>query len=63
MADFGATELDAFRTEVREWLAANYPAELKGDSVPSDPEAVWGGRAFAEVGPPRPGHRHTAAAA
>ena len=53
MADFGATELDAFRTEVREWLAANYPAELKGDSVPSDPEAVWGGRAFAESDDPQ----------
>jgi alkylation response protein AidB-like acyl-CoA dehydrogenase len=47
MADFGATELDAFRTEVREWLAANYPAELKDAGAKTDPEAVWGGRAFA----------------
>ena len=30
MADFGPAELDAFRTEARDWLAANYPAELKG---------------------------------
>ena len=27
MADFGG-ELDAFRLEVRDWLKANYPAEL-----------------------------------
>jgi alkylation response protein AidB-like acyl-CoA dehydrogenase len=46
MADFGATELDAFRTDVREWLAANYPAALKNGAA-TDPEAVWGGRAFA----------------
>src|SRR5579871_1447323 len=30
MADFGATELDAFRTEAREWLEANFPSSLKG---------------------------------
>ncbi|HEY0438136.1 MAG TPA: acyl-CoA dehydrogenase, partial [Phenylobacterium sp.] len=46
MADFGASELDAFRTEVRDWLAANYPAELKDPKSGSDPEAVWGGQAF-----------------
>jgi len=46
MADFGATELDAFRKEAREWLAANYPAELKDPGARTDPEAVWGGRAF-----------------
>ena len=45
MADFGA-DLDAFRTETREWLAANYPPELKEPSV-GRPEAMWGGRAFA----------------
>jgi alkylation response protein AidB-like acyl-CoA dehydrogenase len=48
MADFGPAELDAFRTEVRDWLAANYPAELKGAAPKTDPEAVWGGRAFAD---------------
>ena len=47
MADFGGTDLDAFRTEVREWVAAHYPAELKGKAPATDPEAVWGGRAFA----------------
>ncbi len=46
MADFGAAELDAFRTEVREWLAANYPAELKDAGAQTDPEAVWGGQRF-----------------
>ena len=46
MADFGATELDAFRREVSEWLAANYPAEFSHPGVKSDPEAVWGGRRF-----------------
>ena len=44
MADFGGAELDAFRTEVRDWLAANYPAELKDPKAKTDPEAVWGGR-------------------
>jgi alkylation response protein AidB-like acyl-CoA dehydrogenase len=47
MADFGANELDAFRTQVREWLAGAYPAELKESAAKTDPEAVWGGRAFA----------------
>ena len=35
MADFGSGELDAFRTEAREWLEANYPASLR-----KDPDAV-----------------------
>jgi alkylation response protein AidB-like acyl-CoA dehydrogenase len=46
MADFGATELDAFAREVRAELAAMYPPELKGPDAKTDPEAVWGGRAF-----------------
>ena len=46
MADFGATELDAFRAEVKDWLAANYPAELRQSKDAADPEAQWGGRAF-----------------
>jgi alkylation response protein AidB-like acyl-CoA dehydrogenase len=46
MPDFGATELDAFRGEVRDWLAANYPAELKTAGAKTDPEAVWGGQQF-----------------
>ena len=46
MADFGATDLDAFRAEVRSWLADNYPAALRDSTTASDPEAVWGGRPF-----------------
>jgi alkylation response protein AidB-like acyl-CoA dehydrogenase len=46
MADFGGAEIDAFRTEVRAWLEANYPAELRDPKAKTDPEAVWGGRAF-----------------
>ena len=46
MADFGATDLDAFRETVRRDLAQMYPSELLDPAVKSDPEAVWGGRAF-----------------
>jgi len=46
MADFGADKLDAFRTEVRDWLKANYPAELRDSAAKTDPEAGWGGQAF-----------------
>jgi alkylation response protein AidB-like acyl-CoA dehydrogenase len=49
MADFGG-ELDAFRTEARGWLEANFPASLKGrgllmyqeGGLPDDPEVkAW----------------------
>jgi len=30
MADFGADDLDGFRAEARDWLAANFPPALKG---------------------------------
>ena len=33
MADFGGTDLEAFRKEVREWVGANFPAELKGSGA------------------------------
>ncbi|MDB5451202.1 MAG: acyl-CoA dehydrogenase, partial [Phenylobacterium sp.] len=46
MADFGGADTDAFRAEVRAWLEANYPAELRDPNAQTDPEAVWGGRAF-----------------
>jgi alkylation response protein AidB-like acyl-CoA dehydrogenase len=46
MADFGGAEIEAFRADVRGWLAANYPPELKTADAATDPEAVWGGRAF-----------------
>ena len=53
MADFGATDLDAFRTDVREQLMAMYPAELRENRTNSDPEAVWAGRAFAGSSDPQ----------
>jgi alkylation response protein AidB-like acyl-CoA dehydrogenase len=34
MADFGGGDLDAFRTEVRDWVAANFPEGLKGKPNP-----------------------------
>jgi alkylation response protein AidB-like acyl-CoA dehydrogenase len=34
MADFGGGDLDAFRGEVRDWIAANFPASLKGKPNP-----------------------------
>ena len=46
MADFGATDLDAFAKAVRAELEAMYPAELRDPHARTDPEAVWGGRAF-----------------
>ncbi len=47
MADFGG-DPEAFRAEARAWLAANYPAELRDPKTKVDPEASWGGRAFAD---------------
>jgi alkylation response protein AidB-like acyl-CoA dehydrogenase len=34
MADFGGSELEAFRAEVRDWISANFPASLKGKPNP-----------------------------
>jgi alkylation response protein AidB-like acyl-CoA dehydrogenase len=34
MADFGGADLEGFRTEAREWIAANFPAGLKGRANP-----------------------------
>jgi alkylation response protein AidB-like acyl-CoA dehydrogenase len=34
MADFGATDLEAFRAEARAWIEANFPAALKGKPSP-----------------------------
>jgi alkylation response protein AidB-like acyl-CoA dehydrogenase len=47
MADFGGADLEAFRGEVKAWLEANYPPELKEARPKTDPEAIWGGRKFA----------------
>ena len=30
MADFGSTDVEAFRTEARDWLTANFPPSLVG---------------------------------
>lgn len=46
MADFGTTDLDAFAKAVRAELEAMYPVELRDPKAKTDPEAVWGGRAF-----------------
>ena len=53
MADFGGGDLEAFRGEVKAWLEANYPAELRDPKAKSDPEAMWGGRAFAGSNDPQ----------
>ncbi|WP_309606623.1 acyl-CoA dehydrogenase family protein [Phenylobacterium sp.] len=34
MADFGGTDLEGFRTEARDWIAANFPPGLKGVANP-----------------------------
>jgi alkylation response protein AidB-like acyl-CoA dehydrogenase len=47
MADFGGGDLETFRGQVREWLAANYPPELRDGNAKVHPEAMWGGRQFA----------------
>ncbi|WP_397418585.1 acyl-CoA dehydrogenase family protein [Phenylobacterium sp.] len=46
MADFGPADLEAFAAKVRAELEATYPAELKSGGAKTDPEAIWGGRAF-----------------
>ena len=43
MADFGGTELDAFRAEAREWLEANFPKSLTED--PNAPVVIIPGAA------------------
>jgi len=41
MADFGG-DIDAFRTEVRDWMEANYPAELRKEGEVPMTEAMMG---------------------
>jgi alkylation response protein AidB-like acyl-CoA dehydrogenase len=51
MADFGGGDLEAFRAEVRDWIAENFPASLKGkpnpmmreerDKPPSPEHEAW----------------------
>ncbi|WP_394762511.1 acyl-CoA dehydrogenase family protein [Phenylobacterium sp.] len=47
MADFGGTDLETFRTSAREWIAANFPAALKGKPNPMAGEER-GGKPSAE---------------
>jgi alkylation response protein AidB-like acyl-CoA dehydrogenase len=54
MADFGGADLAGFRSEVREWIAANFPTSLKGRPGPetrelSPDEDAWR-RAMGEKG-------------
>jgi len=53
MADFGGSDLEAFRAEAKAWLAANYPPELNDPKARTDPEAIWGGRATADSDDPQ----------
>ncbi len=53
MADFGGADLETFRAETKAWLEANYPAALKDPKAAVDPEAMWGGRAFAGSADPQ----------
>jgi alkylation response protein AidB-like acyl-CoA dehydrogenase len=53
MADFGGADVTTFRAEARDWLAAHYPPALKSPRPATDPEAVWGGRAFAGSADPQ----------
>jgi alkylation response protein AidB-like acyl-CoA dehydrogenase len=53
MADSGGGDLEAFRLEVRDWLAGAYPPELRASKTSSDPEAQWGGRAFSGSADPQ----------
>jgi alkylation response protein AidB-like acyl-CoA dehydrogenase len=38
MPDFGGTDLEAFRAEARDWIAANFPPALKGRPAPEGRE-------------------------
>ena len=49
MADFGSTELEAFRTEARTWLEENYPASLRNDPAPLNAWLGGGSKAEGDV--------------
>ena len=49
MADFGATELEAFRTEARTWLEENYPASLRGHPEQVSEAMNGGGKPTGDV--------------
>ena len=49
MADFGSTELDAFRTEAREWLEENFPKSLRKNPEEVTEQVMSGGRTTGDV--------------
>jgi len=49
MADFGATELDAFRTEAREWLEENFPKSLRKNPDAVTEQVMSGGKTTGDV--------------
>jgi alkylation response protein AidB-like acyl-CoA dehydrogenase len=49
MPDFGGTELDAFRTEIRGWLEANFPASLRRDASAVTEAEITGGKLAADA--------------
>ena len=49
MADFGAAELDAFRTEAREWLEENFPKSLRKNPDEVTEQVMSGGKTTGDV--------------
>jgi len=49
MADFGAAELDAFRTEAREWLEENFPQSLRKNPDEVTDQVMSGGKTTGDV--------------
>ncbi|MDB5446394.1 MAG: acyl-CoA dehydrogenase [Phenylobacterium sp.] len=47
------SDLESFRTEIRAWLAAAYPPELRNPNVATDPEALFAGRRFVDSQDPQ----------
>jgi alkylation response protein AidB-like acyl-CoA dehydrogenase len=49
MADFGSSELDAFRAQTRDWLEANFPASLRRDASAVTDAEVSGAKPQGDV--------------
>ena len=47
------SDLETFRAEIRSWLEANYPPQLRNPKVASDPEAIFAGRRFLDSDDPQ----------
>jgi hypothetical protein len=64
MADFGGGDTETFRKEARDWLAANFPAELRKEPDTTMEQMDSGASASAKrAGARPPGRPNTAAAA